>query len=156
VERTAPDFAVQEVTTMQRVLDRAVGPARQVMALLALLAALALVLGAVGIYGVIAHFAARRKRDWAIRVALGLPARRVVGHIVGQGAALVGAGIALGVLGTAALARLLASFLFGVGAVDVAALAAAGAALLAVGLAAAYIPARRAGAVHPAIVLREQ
>ena len=156
VERVAPDFAVQETTTMSRVLDRAVGPARQVMTLLALLSALALGLGAVGIYGVIAHFATRRKRDWAIQVALGLPAGRVVRRIVGQGAMLVGAGVALGAVGTVAMARLLASFLFGVGAVDPLAFAAATAALMAVGLLAAFVPARRAGAVDPAVVLREQ
>jgi ABC-type antimicrobial peptide transport system permease subunit len=110
----------------------------------------------VGIYGVIAHFATRRKRDWAIQVALGLPAGRVVRRIVGQGAVLVGAGIALGAVGTVAAARLLGSFLFGVGPVDPLAFAAASALLLAVGLAAAFIPARRAGAVDPAVVLREQ
>ena len=70
------------------------------MTLLALLAALGLVLGAVGIYGVISHFAARRKRDWAMRVALGLPSSRVVRHIVAQGVTLVGIGIVLGAIGT--------------------------------------------------------
>jgi predicted lysophospholipase L1 biosynthesis ABC-type transport system permease subunit len=93
VHRVAPGFAVQETTTMSRVLDTAVGPARQIMTLLSLLTGLALVLGAIGIYGVISHFAERRKRDWAIKVALGLPTRRVVTSIVGQGAGLVGAGI---------------------------------------------------------------
>ncbi|HEX6533613.1 MAG TPA: ADOP family duplicated permease [Gemmatimonadaceae bacterium] len=156
VERVAPSFALQGTTTMQRVLDTAVGPARQIMSLLALLSALALVLGAVGIYGVISHFAARRQRDWAIRVALGLPGSRVVRHIVGRGAALVGLGIAVGAVGAAALARLLASFLFGVSAVDPLAFAAASAALLLIGVAAAFVPARRAGTVDPALVLREQ
>jgi len=156
VRRVAPAFAVQGTTTMQRVLDGAVGPARQVMSLLTLLSALALVLGAVGIYGVISHFAARRQRDWAIRVALGLPGSRVVTHIVGQGATLVAAGIAFGGLGTVVLARLLASFLFGVSAVDPLAFAAAGALLLLIGVAAASIPARRAGTVDPALVMREQ
>jgi ABC-type antimicrobial peptide transport system permease subunit len=126
------------------------------MSLLVLLATLALVLGAVGIYGVISHFAARRARDWAIRVALGLPASRVVTHIVGQGALLVTVGIAFGVVGTLALARLLTSFLFGVGTVDPVAFASASAALLVVGLVAAFVPARRTGTVDPAIILREQ
>jgi ABC-type antimicrobial peptide transport system permease subunit len=152
----APGFAVQGTTTMSRVLDTAVGPARQVMTLLALLSGLALVLGAVGIYGVISHFAARRKRDWAIRVALGLPGSRVVRSVVGQGAALVAAGIAVGAVGTVLLARLLVTFLFGVSTVDPIAFAAASAALLVVGLAAAFVPARRAGTVSPAIILREQ
>ena len=156
VQRVAPDLAVQGTTTMQRVMDLAIGPARQIMSLLALLSALALVLGAVGIYGVISHFAARRKRDWAIRQALGLPASRVVRHIVGQGAGLAIAGIVIGAVGAALLARLLASFLFGIGTIDPVSFAAASAVLLAIGVAAAFIPAWRAGAVDPARVLREQ
>jgi ABC-type antimicrobial peptide transport system permease subunit len=141
---------------MSRVLDAAIGPARQVMTLLTMLSALALLLGAIGIYGVITHFAARRQRDWAIRVALGLPSSRVVRHIVGQGAALVGLGIAVGAVGTLALARLLTSFLFGVSRLDPLAFGAASALLLAIGIIAAFIPARRAGTVDPARVLREQ
>ncbi len=156
VRDVAPELAVQGTTTMERVFDTAVGPARQIMALLTLLSALALVLGAVGIYGVISHFAARRKRDWAIRVALGLPGSRVVSHIVGQGAALVSVGIVLGAVGTVLLARVLASFLFGVGTVDLLAFAAASAVLLVIGIAAAAIPARRAATVDPALVMREQ
>jgi putative ABC transport system permease protein len=156
VNRVAPAFAVQETTTMSRILDIAVGPARQIMTLLALLSGLALVLGAVGIYGVMSHFAARRKRDWAIRVALGLPGRRVITHLVGQGIGLVAVGIALGAVGTIALSRLLATFLYGVSKVDPLAFIAASAALLLVGILAAFVPARRAGTVDPALVLREQ
>ena len=71
-------------------------------------------------------------------------------------AALVGVGIAIGVGTAALLARLLASLLYGVGALDPIALAAAGVALLVVGLLAAFVPARRAGTTDPALVLREQ
>lgn len=156
VQRIAPNFAVYETTTMDRVMDRAVGPARQIMSLLALLSGLALVLGAIGIYGVISHFAARRKRDWAIRVALGLTGSRVVRHIVGQGATLAVAGIVIGAIGTVAVTRLLTSFLFGVSTVDPTAFAAASVALLIIALGAAFIPAWRAGRVDPARVLREQ
>jgi predicted permease len=156
VNRVAPDFAVQQSTTMSRVLDLAVGPARQIMTLLTLLSALALTLGAVGIYGVIAHFAARRKRDWAIRVALGLPTSRVMRSIVGQGAALVAVGVVVGVLGAVALTRLLASFLYEVGRLDPLAFVAASVLLLLIGIVAAFVPARRASMVDPALVLREQ
>jgi predicted permease len=156
VERVAPGVAVQGTTTMRRVLDGAVGPARQVMSLLSVLTGLALTLGAVGIYGVIAHFAARRRRDWAIRVALGLPGSRVVAYVVAHGALLVATGIGIGVVAAAGLARVLSSFLYGVGSVDLLSFAASGAALLAVGLLAAFIPAWRAGRTDPAIVLREQ
>jgi ABC-type antimicrobial peptide transport system permease subunit len=155
INRVAPEFAIQETTTMSRVFDKAVGPARQIMALLTLLSALALTLGAVGIYGVISHFAARRKRDWAIRVALGLPGHRVVSHMLGQGALLVLLGVTIGGFGTVALAKTLDAFLYGVGRVDPVAFALASAALLLTGVAAAYVPARRAGRVDPALVLRE-
>jgi predicted permease len=156
VVRVAPAVAVQQTTTMRRVLDTAIGPARQVVLLLSLLTALALLLGAVGIYGVIGHFAARRRRDWAIRVALGLPGSRVITHVVGHGALLVTAGIAVGVVGAAVLTRLLSSFLYGVSAIDPVAFAVAGAALLGVGMLAAFVPAWRAGMADPVIALREQ
>ena len=156
VQRVAPEFAVRGVTTMERVFDTAVGPARQLMSLLGMLAGLALLLGAIGIYGVIAHFAARRQRDWAIRVALGLPGSRVVTHIVRQGLVLATIGVAIGAIGAALLTRLLSSFLYGVSSIDPVAFAGATAALLAIGAAAAFLPAWRAGTVDPAIVLREQ
>jgi predicted permease len=156
IARVAPGVAVQQTTTMRRVLDTAIGPARQVVILLSLLTALALVLGAVGVYGVIAHVATRRRRDWAIRMALGLPGSRVMTGIVGHGALLVIAGIGVGLAGAAAITRLLASFLYGVNAIDPIAFAAAAAALMSVGLLAALIPAWRAGTTDPLVALREQ
>jgi ABC-type antimicrobial peptide transport system permease subunit len=126
------------------------------LALLGILSALALILGAIGIYGVISHFAARRKRDWAIRVALGLPGSHVVTHILRQGATLVAIGVGIGVVGTAALSRLLVSLLFHVSAIDPISFAAASLALLTIGVAAAFVPAWRAGSVDPGTVLREQ
>jgi len=155
IARVAPGVAVQQMTTMGRVLDRAIGPARQVVVLLSLLTALALISGAIGIYGVIAHFATRRRRDWAIRVALGLPGSRVITHVIGHGAWLVTVGIAIGVVGAAGLTRLLSSFLYGVSAIDPIAFTAAATALLAVGVLAALVPAWRAGMTDPIIALRE-
>jgi len=156
IVRVAPGVAVQQTTTMGRVLDTAIGPARQVVVLLSLLTALALVLGAVGIYGVIAHFAARRRRDWAIKLALGLPASRVIARVIGHGAVLVSAGIGVGVAGAAALTQLLSSFLYGVSAIDPISLSAAAAMLLGVGVLAALVPAWRAGMTDPLIALRDQ
>jgi ABC-type antimicrobial peptide transport system permease subunit len=155
VARAVPSVAVQEATTMERVVDRAVGPVRQVMSLLALLTGLALTLGAVGVYGVISHFASRRQRDWGIRVALGLKPAKVIGHVVGRGVALVGGGVALGIVGALLLARLLGSLLYGVGAADPIAYGSAGLTLIAIGVVAAWLPARRASRVDPAVVLRE-
>ncbi|HUQ84011.1 MAG TPA: FtsX-like permease family protein, partial [Gemmatimonadaceae bacterium] len=156
VQRIAPSVAVQQVTTMDRVFDLAVGPARQVMALLAILTSLALILGAVGVYGVISHFVNRRSRDWGVRIALGMMPGRVVGMIVRRGAGLVALGIVIGIAAFFALARLLGSFLYGVGAGDPLAMVSATAVLLVVGVLAALIPGLRASRTDPAIVLREQ
>jgi predicted permease len=156
VQEIAPGAAVRSVATMTSVLAGAVGPARQVVSLLSLLSGLALTLGAVGIYGVTLHFAARRRRDWAIRVALGLSSSGAVTQVFSRGARLVVVGTALGAIAAATLARLLSPLLYQVPAHDPIAFGIAGAALLAVGLLAAWVPARRAGIIDPATVLREQ
>ena len=141
---------------MQRVVDVAVGPARDVMKLLAVLTAVALLLGAIGIYGVISQFVARRTRDWSIRVALGLSPARVVTLIVSHGLALVATGVLAGIGITLFSSRLLSAFLFGVSSHDPTALVAAAVSLAAVGALAALIPALRAARTDPALVLREQ
>jgi putative ABC transport system permease protein len=156
VAGVAPGVAVQQTTTMRRVLDTSVGPARQLVSLLSLLTGVALLLGAVGVYGVMTHYAIRRRRDWAIRVAVGLPGSRVIAHVLGHGARLVTAGIVAGAVAAAMLTRLLSSFLFGVSAVDPIAFATAGTALFGVGVAAAFVPALRAGTADPLKALREQ
>jgi putative ABC transport system permease protein len=154
--RDAPHVAVHRVTSMQAVFDEAVGPAGQVVTLVSLLAGLALVLGAVGVYGVISHFVARRTRDYGIQIALGLPPARLVSQVVGRGLRLVGIGSAVGVASALLLTNLLSSLLYGVSAADPQAIAGAVLTLLTVGTLAAWIPARRASHTDPAIVLREQ
>jgi predicted permease len=156
IAKAAPNIAVQEATTMQRMLDRAVGPARDVRSLLGMLTGLALLLGAIGIYGVIAQFVARRAVDWSIRVALGLSPARVVRLVVGHGVWMVVVGIILGVAGSVALGRFLSSLLFGVTSADPIAIAGASATLLSIGIVAALIPAIRAGRTDPALVLRKE
>ncbi|HEX8362998.1 MAG TPA: ADOP family duplicated permease [Longimicrobium sp.] len=156
IQRAVPRVAIQDQTTLRSVFERAIGPARQVMSLLALLGGVALALGTIGVYGVVSHFVTRRRRDWAIRIALGMNPSRVVGQVVGRGGALVGAGIVLGLAGFLVLARLLASLLYGVGTADPLSLAGAAAILLGTGLLAAFLPARRASRIDPALALREQ
>lgn len=81
---------------------------------------------------------------------------KVVGQVIGRGGALVATGAVIGIGAFLLLARLLASFLYGVGAADAGSIAGATAVLLAAGLLAAFIPARRAARIDPARVLREQ
>jgi predicted permease len=154
IASAAPAVAVREAGTMQRVLDRAVGPAREVLSLLSLMTGLGLVLGAVGIYGVLAQFVARRAREWSIRTALGLRPGQLIRMVLGHGTSLVGAGIVAGLLGALALTRLLASLLYGVAATDPLALGGAALLLLAVGVLATLVPAVRASRANPALVLR--
>ena len=157
IARVAPSVAVQEVTTMQRVLDTAVGPARDVMKLLGVLTSVALLLGAIGIYGVISQFVARRHRDWSIRVALGLsPASVVASDRPPRRRARRHRDSSLELRRRLLSAQLLSAFLFGVSSHDPFALAAAAASLIAVGSAAALVPALRAARTDPALVLREQ
>jgi len=156
ITKVAPNVAVQEATTMQRMLDRAVGPARDVRSLLEMLTGLALFLGAIGIYGVIAQFVARRSVDWSIRVALGLSPARVVRLVVGHGVWMVALGIVIGVAGSVVLGRFLSSLLFGVTSADPVAIIGASVTLLSIGVVAALIPAVRAGRTDPALVLRKE
>ena len=156
IQAAAPGIAVRETTTMESVFNRAIGPALQVMSLLTLLGALAMTLGVIGVYGVVSHFVNRRQREWGIHIALGMPPPAVAGRIVARGGAMLGAGIVLGLGAFLALARLLASFLYEISPTDLGAIASATAILIAAGLLATLIPARRASRIDPAVVLREQ
>ena len=155
IERESPQVAVQQMTTMRTIFDRAVGPAGQVVTLLSLLAALALVLGAVGIYGVISHYVIRRAREYGIRIALGQQPLLVVKQVVGRGAALVALGGGIGIVAAVVSSRLLTSLLYGVQPSDPLTMSAAVVVLFVVGLLAAFVPARRASLTDPAVVLRQ-
>ena len=156
LQREAPRIAVKNLTTMQAVFDVAVGPTGQVVTLLSLLAALALVLGAVGVYGVMAHFVSRRLRDYGIRIMLGLAPHRVLLQIVRRGAVMVIAGGTIGVMAAAVLTRLLSSLLYDVAPTDPTAFVGAGLTLLAAGTLAALLPAVRASFTDPVTLLRQE
>ena len=155
IQRSMAAVAVQDATTMDQVLALAMGPTRRIMQLMTILGALALTLGAVGVYGVVSHFVSRRRRDWVIRMALGMRPGSVIGQVVGRGALLVGAGCALGLAAAAAATRVLASLLFEVSAADPVALLGAAGALIATGCLAALLPAYRASRANAAAVLRD-
>ena len=155
IARESAQLAVHQTTTMKNIFDLALGPTGQVVTLVSLLAGLALVLGAVGVYGVISHYVVRRSREYGIRIALGQNPLLVVRQVVGRGAALVALGSALGIALAMGASRLLASLLYGVEPTDPVAMAGAIAVLLAVGMLAAFVPARRASLTDPVVVLRQ-
>jgi putative ABC transport system permease protein len=154
--RDVRQIAVSETTTLHLLFQRAVGPAGHVVTLLSLLAGLALLLGAIGVYGVISHYVLRRSRDYGILIALGQPPATVVRQVMGRGAALVGVGAAIGVVSAAATTRLFSSLLYGVEATDPMTFLGAVGLLLATGMMATFIPARRASLTDPAVVLRQE
>jgi len=156
VIRSVNPEAVPNTRTMDSVLAASLAKQRFQMEILGGFAALALLLAAVGLYGVLSHMVTAARSQIGIRLALGAPRSLVFRMIAGRALMLAGMGVVAGTLGCLALRRVMAAVLFGIGPNDPATLAAAIAVLLAVALAAAWIPARRATKVDPMAALREE
>jgi predicted permease len=149
-----PTLPVSGVASMEQIVATSVAQPRLIMQLVGIFAGLALVLAAVGIYGVMAHSVSSRKQEMGIRVALGARPAEILRLVVGQGMRLTLVGVALGVVASFALTRLLATLLFNVRAADPLIFSAAAIVLIATALLACYLPARRATRVDPIEVLR--
>ena len=139
---------------MTEVLAGAVARQSFNMVLLSIFAGVALVLAAIGIYGLMSYSVDQRRQEIGIRMALGADRGRMLRVVLREGMTLAVLGVALGLLLAYGMTRLLASLLFGVKASDPFAFAAVAGILTMVALVAAYIPARRATTVDPAIALR--
>ena len=111
-------------------------------------------LSAAGIYGVTAYSVTQRTHEFGIRMALGAQVGDVLKMILGQGMLLIVAGIALGLIASLVLMRLMKSLLFGVSETDPLTFVAITLLLSLVALIACYIPARRATKVDPLVALR--
>jgi putative ABC transport system permease protein len=140
---------------MDAIAGDALAPQRFSAVLLSLFAGLAMLLAAIGLYGVISFAVARRTHEMGVRAALGATRAAVVRLVLREGAAMAGAGIALGLAAAAVLSRLLTSQLYGVTPGDPLTFAAVPAILALVALLASYLPARRAARVSPMVALRE-
>ena len=127
---------------------------RFAMVLLSVFAGLALVLTLVGLYGVMAYSVARRRRDIGVRLALGASRTLVFRMILQQATVLIVIGMGLGIAATLALGSLLQAYLYGTGARNPLVLAGVCVVVATTGLLAAYLPARRAMQVDPAVALR--
>mgnify|MGYP003288121662 CR=1 FL=1 len=151
VDRSVP---VSEVKTMEHIVSESVTQPRFNLFLLALFSGIALLLSVAGIYGVTAYTVTQRTHELGIRIALGAQVGDVLRMILGQGMAVIGAGIAIGLVAAFGLMRLMKSLLFGVSATDPFTFAGITVVLIAAGLLACYIPARRATKVDPLTALR--
>jgi predicted permease len=148
--------ALWNVRTMEQVLATSVAGRRFNTMLLIAFAAVALVLATIGVYGVMSYSVMLRRRELGIRIALGARKMDVLRLVLGQGLTLTIIGILLGLIGAYALTRLMESLLYGVTATDTLTFITVSGVLVAVGLLASYLPARRATKVDPMIALRSE
>jgi putative ABC transport system permease protein len=151
----APELPLR-LRTLEEVAAASVAQRRFSLLLFAIFGVAALLLAAVGLYGVVSYTVAQRTHEIGVRTALGAHAGDVTAMMVKQGAALAGAGLAVGLAAALLLTRLLAGLLFGVRTTDPAAYLAVALLLVAVSLVASYLPARRAARVDPMIALRAE
>jgi putative ABC transport system permease protein len=156
VRSVDPDMPVANVRTMEELIAQSVGDRRITMTLLAVFAALALGLASLGIYGVMSYLVTQRSQEIGVRIALGASMSTVLGLVMKQGIALIGLGVVFGVLGSIALTYAARSQLFGLPFWDPATYALVVMAIVAVALAATYLPARRAARLDPVHALRQE
>jgi putative ABC transport system permease protein len=149
-----PNVPVGEVRTLEAIVSDSASHSRSMMWLFISFAGSALLLAAIGTYGVVSYSAAQRTFEIGVRMALGASRGNILGLVLGQSLQLVLGGLLLGVAASAAVTRMLTTFLYGLTATDPVTFLAVGILLLGVGLLAGYLPARRAAGVNPLTALR--
>ena len=155
VRELDPELPMFGVTTMRAALEQSMASRRAIALWLAAFAAIALTLAIGGIYAVLSYVVGRRRHEIGIRMALGAQRAQVLGLVVRHGLRLVGVGLVLGVPSAYFASRVLGTLLVGVSARDPLTYVGVALVLLATGLVAAIVPARRAAGVAPAIALGE-
>lgn len=149
-----PALPIDRLVPLRETVDGTLAEPRFYATLLLAFAVVALVLAAVGLYGSLAYAVSREVRPLAVRMALGATPGRLVARVLSRGIVLAGMGLGLGAVGALATGRLLESLLFGVAPADPTSLGTAAALLGLVSMVACAAPARRAGRVEPASILR--
>jgi putative ABC transport system permease protein len=156
VRAADPWLPPPHVFPLHTAVSRSLARERFGAVLLSVLALLALALTALGIHGVLAYTVQQRRREIAIRMALGARPEQVSRLVMIQGVAPVLAGLVIGVAGAVGLSRFVASFLWGVAATDLATIWSVAGILLGVGVAASWIPAHTAAKLDPASTLAQE
>ncbi|HJU89298.1 MAG TPA: ABC transporter permease [Gemmatimonadaceae bacterium] len=151
-----PNLPVFAIRTMEERVGDALSRARFGSILLGVFAGIALLLASVGVYGVMAYAVSQRTHEMGVRIALGAERRDVIRLVLSQGAWLAALGIAVGLVTSAGLTRVLSGLLYGVSPTDPLTFIAISAALGTAALLATYIPARRATRVDPMQALRRE
>ncbi len=156
IRRAAPDLAIEGTVTMDEAVAASVAPPRFRMWLLALFAMTATLIATCGIYGLMAYAVTQRRREIGVRMALGAERRDVLRLVLTRALRIVVAGLIVGLAGAAGATRVLQRFLFGVTPTDPIAFTIVTLLLMAVGLMAAWLPARRATRIDPCAALRAE
>jgi predicted permease len=156
VREVEPAAVVTNVATMTQVVDAAMAQERLLSTVASLFGALALVVAAIGLYGVRSFAIASRTKEIGIRVALGATRMGILRSLLGQGVALVSAGVGLGTGAALLLTRPIEGFLYQVQPNDPATFAGVAAVLGSSTLIASYLPARRATRIDPVTALRSE
>jgi putative ABC transport system permease protein len=151
-----PELPIDEVRTIEQVLERVTGQPRFRAVLIAVFASVALLLAAVGLYGLISYSVAQRVPELGVRLALGATPSQVARLVVTQGLWLSLIGIGIGIAGALAVARVLQGLLYSISATDPVVYAALAALLLMIAALACYVPARRAMRIDPMTALRAE
>jgi putative ABC transport system permease protein len=154
IRRIAPDLPIAGTTTMDEAVAASVAAPRFRTVLLGLFAAAATLIATCGLYGLMAYSVTQRRREIGVRIALGATRRDVLRLVLMHALRIVGAGLVVGLLGAAGVTRVLQTFLFGIAPTDPLVFAVVTSMLLAVGLLAAWLPARRAARINPWAALR--
>jgi len=156
LQTVSSDSVVYDVESMNGTISDSLATKRFAMALLGVFALLAIVLSSIGIYGVISYIVGQRTHEIGIRMALGAERSTVVTMVLRQAGQMAVFGVVAGLLAAALLGRLMASMLFGVSFHDALTFSTVACVLLAVALAACWIPAHRASRVDPMVALRHE
>jgi putative ABC transport system permease protein len=154
VQAIDPNQPISDVKTMNDTIAQSVASRRLSMMLFSLFAVVALVLTIVGIYGVVAYGVTLRTHEIGIRMALGAQRRDVLRLVINQGLTMASIGVAIGLVVSFAMTRLMEALLFEVSATDFATFAVIGLALAGIVSLACYLPARKAAQVDPMVALR--
>jgi putative ABC transport system permease protein len=156
VRSVAPAEAIENVLTVDQIRDQSVQPRRLNAMLVSSFSILAVVIAAVGIAGVLAFSVSARTNEIGIRMSLGADAGRVLRMVLAEGGVLLAAGLTIGVIGSLVTTRMMRGLLFGVAPNDPLTLAGVALAMVAVGVAACWLPALRASRIDPAVAIRRQ
>lgn len=156
VRAVDPSLPLGDVATMEQVRRTTLSGASRPAGLIGAFAAVALLLTAIGLYGVLSQAVTQQRREIGIRMALGAPSRDVLSRILRNALGMVIAGLALGLLATFALTRVMKNLLFETSPLDPVALAMTCVFMLLVGLLAGFVPANRAARLDPVSTLRDE